>query len=87
MDELEMVAVEIKQSNCSPFLVSTWYRPPKSPNEIFEKFEIFLQKTESFYKEFHILGDLNCNLLSNPPETHTTHLIDLLDMLLNIPAH
>ena len=26
----------------------------------------------------YILGDLNCNILSKPPEVHTTHLLDLM---------
>ena len=34
--------------------------------------------TDSRYQEIYILGDLNCNFLSNPLEVHTTHLLDLM---------
>ena len=30
-NELELIALEIKNPNSSPFLVATWYRPPKLP--------------------------------------------------------
>ena len=29
-------------------------------------------------KFIYILGDLKCNILSKPPEVHTTHLLDLM---------
>ena len=38
-DELELITIEIKKPNSNPFLVTTWYRPPKSPIQLFNKFE------------------------------------------------
>ena len=45
---------------------------------------MFLKEADARYSEIYILGDLNClsgsdlNILSNPPEVHTTHLLDLM---------
>ena len=33
---LEAICLEIKKAKCKPFLVTTWYRPPNSPVEIFD---------------------------------------------------
>ena len=60
---LEMILIKIQKPNSSPSLVTTWYRPPKSPIELFNNFEEFLIKADSTYKEYYILGDLNCDLL------------------------
>ena len=68
-EALEIIALQIQKPNSRPFLVASWYRPPKSPLEHFEKFERFLEKADTMYAEIYILGDLNCNILSNPPET------------------
>ena len=45
---------------------------------LFSKFEIFLKEADARYSEIYIVGDLNCNILSDPPEVHTTHLLDLM---------
>ena len=39
---------------------------------------MFLKEADARYSEIYILGDFNCNILSNPPEVHTTHLLDLM---------
>ena len=57
---LEAVCLEIKKAKCKPFLVTTWYRPPNSPVEIFDKFENFLQLAENENIDLIITGDLNC---------------------------
>ena len=44
-------------SACMYFLVS-WYRPPNSPAEIFDKFEVMIRNLEAEDKEYHIVGDL-----------------------------
>ena len=38
---------------------------------------MFLKEADARYSEIYILGDLNCNILSNLPKVHTTHLLDL----------
>ena len=77
-DDLELIALEIQKANSCPFLIATWYRPPNTPLDYFKKFEMFLKEADARYSEIYILGDLNCNILSNPPEVHTTHLLDLM---------
>ena len=77
-NDLELIALEIQKPNSSPFLIATWYRPPNTPLDYFKKFEMFLKEADARYSEIYILGDLNCNILSNPPEVHTTHLLDLM---------
>ena len=37
---------------------------------------MFLKEADARHSEIYILGDLNCNILSNPLEVHTTHLLD-----------
>ena len=39
---------------------------------------MFLKQADARHSEIYILGDLHCNTLSNPPEVHTTHLLDLM---------
>ena len=75
---LELIALEIQKPNSKPFLFTAWYRPPKLDSQCFKYFELFLEKVEPKYKEIYILGDLNCNFLSNPLEYHTSQLMDVL---------
>ena len=77
-DDLELIALEIQKPNSCPFFIATWYRPPNTPLDYFKKFEMFLKEADARYSEIYILGDFNCNILSNPPEVHTTHLLDLM---------
>jgi len=79
IDGLEMIAIELNCANSKPFLLTTWYRPPKSPNEYFDKFEMFIQQIDSVYKEIYILGDINVNLLSKPLDTNGTRLCNILN--------
>ena len=37
--QLECVAIEINRPHHRPFIVSTWYKPPNSPLDIFQQFE------------------------------------------------
>ena len=39
---------------------------------------MFLKEADARNSEIYILGDFDCNILSNPPEVHTTHLLDLM---------
>ena len=75
-DDLELIALEIQKANSCPFLIATWYRPPNTPLDYFKKFEMFLKEADARYSEIYILGDFNCNILSNPPEVHTTYRLD-----------
>ena len=39
IDRLECLTVEISKPHSTPFLVSTWYKPPNSPPDLFNDFE------------------------------------------------
>ena len=54
----QILTVEIKKPKSKPFLVTTWYRPPDSKVEIFDKFESYLLKLDQEDKESIIMGDI-----------------------------
>ena len=79
-DKLECVVIEINRPHSRPFIVSTWYKPPNSPQDIFQQFESLLDKVDSEEKDFHLLGDLNCNMhdgLNNHNSSTLTNLLDI----------
>ena len=41
---LENLTMEIRKPNSKPFLVTTWYRPPCSPTDLFSSYESFIGK-------------------------------------------
>ena len=45
-EDLEILTVEIKKPKSKLFLVTTWYRPPDSKVETFDKFESYLLKLD-----------------------------------------
>lgn len=73
-DNLECIIVELSNTRSKPFLVGTWYLV------LFSHFESLLDKIDSENSEFHLLGDLNCNMLSLFPECNTCSL-ELLNIL------
>ena len=81
-DNLECIVVEISNNRSKPFLVGTWYRPPNSPSDLVSHFEILLYNIDSENSKFHLLGDLNCNMLSLLPERNTcsSELLNILDI-------
>ena len=79
-DDLEIICLEIKRAKSKPFFVISWFRPPNSPTEIFEKFETLLRKLEAEGKEYHIVGDLNCILLDTEKNIHSRQLTDIMDI-------
>ena len=32
---LEIISIEIRKFNSKPFVITSWYRPPNSPHELF----------------------------------------------------
>ena len=58
-------------------MISTWYRPPKSPPESIGFFENLIGKIDAENVELYLLGDVNCNLQSS-----TLHMFtDILNVL------
>ena len=73
-EDLEILTVEVKKPKSKPFLVTTWYRPPNSKVEVFDRFESYLLKLNQEYKESIIMGDTDCNLLSHTLDHDAEHL-------------
>ena len=63
LDDIEALTIEIHKYKTKPFLVTTWYRPPNSPIDLFAKFENILRLIDIEEKESIIMSDLNCDLL------------------------
>ena len=78
-DNIEFLTIEISKDKIKPFLISTWYRPPNSPIDLFNKFESILRHIEE--KESIILGDLNCDLLNKSQEDYTTKELNFITNL------
>ena len=63
-NQLECLVIEITRPHSGPFLVSTWYRPPSSSQDIFSRFEILVDKTDSENNDFY-LSRSNYHISSN----------------------
>ena len=73
------IVVKIIRPHSRPFIVSTWYKPPNSPQDIFRQFESLIDKVDSEQKCFYLLGDLNCNMHDGSNHNSCT-LTNILDM-------
>ena len=80
MEELECLTLQISNAHSRPFLVSTWYRPPQSPPDIFNSFEQLVGKIDAENSELYLLGDLNCNLLPCTSDHNSANLTNILDI-------
>ena len=69
-DDIEFLAIEINKDKIKHFLISTWYRPPNSSIDLFNKFENILRLIDIEEKESIIVGDLNCDLLNKSQEDY-----------------
>ena len=63
---LEFLCVEIRKQKVKPFLVSNRYRPPGTTIDLFDKFEVLLNRIEATGLESTIIDDINCNMISRP---------------------
>ena len=80
-DQLESLTVEISKPRSKSFIVATWYRPPNSPFELFSDFESFVGKLDAVGKEYYLMGDLNCNILSSSlNNVNTQALLNITDI-------
>ena len=78
-DDIEAICVEISKPNSRNFIVASVYRPPSSAQEFFLAFEKTIKMIDDEDKEFHILGDLNCNILTNTANQPTKKLKEILE--------
>ena len=79
-NNLEFLTVEITRPCSKPFLVSTWYRPPQSSPDLFSTFERIIDKIDAENLELYLMGDLNCNLLSEVVSNNSSHLLNIIDI-------
>ena len=68
IDDIEFLTIEINKDKIKPFLISTWYRPPNSSIDLFNKFENILRLIVIEEKESIIVGDLNYDLFNKSQE-------------------
>ena len=55
-EALEFLCVEISKPKVKPFLISTWYRPPNSCKDLFDKLQVILDKIEFLGIENNIIA-------------------------------
>ena len=80
-DQLENLIIEISKPRSKSFIVATWYRPPNSPFELLSDFESYIGKLDAEGKEYYLMGDLNCNMLSSSlNNANTQALINITDI-------
>ena len=75
MTELETITIELNIPFVKPIILTTIYRPER-PVEVFNKIESLVSKIISEEKELILLGDLNCDLLSETI-SKTKHLVHI----------
>ena len=77
VNDIELVAVEVKQPMSSPMIVLAWYRPPGTSIELFKAIENILLKIDEERKDIIFLGDFNCNILADPLSCYTKRLLEI----------
>ncbi len=60
--------------------LGTWYRPPSSPGHSITLFEKIIDRIDAENSELFLLGDLNCNLFSNAPNSNTSELLNIFEI-------
>ena len=78
MIELETITTELNIPFVKPIILTTIYRP-EGPVEVFNKIEPLVSKIISEKKEFILLDDLNCDLLSETV-SRTKHLVHIYNI-------
>ena len=78
-DNLVTIMVEITKPKAKPFLLSTWYRPPNMPVNVFIDYELIVQEMDYENKEVICTRDFRCDWLS-PENNETKKLFDLANM-------
>ena len=78
-DNMELICIQVSKPKIKPFIMCTWYRPPGSTIEMMNRFEVVLQKLDSYHMEVNIIGDINCNVGAISPDCSTQKLLDICD--------
>ena len=87
---LELLCLELKPVQAAPFFIMTWYRPPDERIESFNKMEQILQFLDREDKEIILLGDTNCDILSQYSNessvsssdlpSHSSRILEMYDL-------
>ena len=70
---LKGVCLEIIKPNSRPFIIASVYRSPDSSSKFFESFEYLINVVDD-EKKLHMFGDLNGDMLNDPPDQPTKSL-------------
>ena len=77
-NEIEALCIKITKPHSKPYAILACYGPPDSDvDNFFNKFESIVAKLDNDGIEIFILGDLNCNLLSEDENRPTRRLKSL----------
>ena len=75
LQNLEALAIRVRNKSSQPFIFITWYRPPSGHSELFDHYESLLSFVDSFNNSIVIMGDLNCDILKKPLQSNTKRVI------------
>ena len=64
LEDLEILWLEVKLKHSQLYLIAVVYRPPNSSNDFFPKVELQFEKALQYTSNVVILGDFNCNMLT-----------------------
>ena len=81
---LENLCIEVNKPGSKPFLITTWYRPPESPVEIFNRFKSLTGELDAMNVEYYLLGDFNCDQIS-PISNNDTRLLNNITEIYGLP--
>ena len=79
-EDVEAVCLEIIKPKSKPVLIASAYWPPNSQIEFLDKIEVLFQNLDNDNKELIIVGDLNCDFLSNNLSNHTKRFNDIVNI-------
>ena len=71
--------IRFKNPRPSKILLSNWYRPPNSPIELSDKFEVLLGKMEAENIESNILGDRVPQLMKSDILSSSVNRLNILN--------
>ena len=88
---LEAISVEIIRPKSKPFIITAAYRPPRADVTVFDELARIIETADFEDKEIILMGDLNCNLLTENPDHNVKQLnyiceIYQLQQLINSPT-
>ena len=76
--DLEALWIKVRLRNTKPLLICVLYRPPNSSTEFFDKLTSMLNKALDLEGEVLVMGDLNCDLLSDKLDSNSQTLLSVM---------